>query len=128
MRAATLIALALAAPACNRAGDAAVEPSTGVASGSAVRGRLLFLKYCAICHGERADGRGPRSGFERPPADFTSPRWERPEEATRVLRSIRDGLPGTSMPSWGILGGEAVADLTAYVLSVSRGSPPVRAP
>jgi mono/diheme cytochrome c family protein len=119
----------VACPARSCTGGAAVDLSSLVASGaSPERGRELFLKYCALCHGARADGRGVRSGFERPPADFTSPRWQRPEEAARVMQAIRDGVPDSSMPSWNMLGDKAVADLAAYVLSVARVSSASRPP
>ena len=82
-------------------------------------GRPLFLRYCAICHGERGDGQGARaSAFTTPPRDFTNEAWRRSTSARRVYRAVRDGLPGTPMPAWRALGDDAVVDLTAYVLSI----------
>jgi mono/diheme cytochrome c family protein len=82
-------------------------------------GRPLFLRYCAICHGERGDGQGARaSAFTTPPRDFTNEAWRRSTSARRVFRTIRNGLPGTPMPAWRTLGDDAVTELTAYVLSI----------
>jgi mono/diheme cytochrome c family protein len=91
-----------------------------VVSASAQRdGRKLYLETCAICHGERADGQGVRaSAFATPPRDFSNEAWRRSTSPQRVYRSIRDGVPGTPMPSWRSLGDDALVDLTAYVLSV----------
>ena len=85
-----------------------------------VNGRSLFLTHCALCHGERADGRGTRrEGFAQPPRDFTDDMWRRGTSARRVYFAIREGVHGTPMPSWKVLPEEAVWDLVAYVLSVA---------
>jgi mono/diheme cytochrome c family protein len=81
----------------------------------------VFLRNCALCHGDRGDGRGARlSGFSTPPRDFTNPAWQRSTSAQRVFRHIRDGLPGTAMPGWRVLGDDGLVDVTAYVLSLRR--------
>jgi mono/diheme cytochrome c family protein len=85
------------------------------------RGRELFLKHCALCHGERADGRGlRREGLTGLPVDFTSSAWATTATPARVFGVITDGKPGTSMPSWAPLDAGDRLDLTAYVLSVAR--------
>jgi mono/diheme cytochrome c family protein len=45
----------------------------------------------------------------------------RPEQ---VFRAIRDGIPGTAMPAWRMLGDDALADLTAYVMTLGAPGPP----
>ena len=43
-----------------------------VTVGSVERGRILYLAYCAGCHGEHGDGRGPSKPYlNPPPMDFT---------------------------------------------------------
>lgn len=85
------------------------------------RGRADFVKYCALCHGEAADGHGSRHlAFVRPPRDFTDPSWRGSVTPADVFAKIRDGVPGTAMPAWRTLGEETLWDLTAYVLSVGR--------
>jgi mono/diheme cytochrome c family protein len=93
-----------------------------VASAAAQRaGRTLFLQSCAICHGERGDGQGARaSAFATPPRDFTNEAWQRSTSPRRIYRAIRDGLPGTPMPAWRMLGDDALVNLTAYVVSLRR--------
>jgi mono/diheme cytochrome c family protein len=83
------------------------------------RGRALFVARCALCHGERGDGRGIRSsGFAKPPADFTDPTRKDRARPRRVFFVIREGLRGTPMPAWRSLGEDETWDLTAYVLSL----------
>jgi high-affinity iron transporter len=81
-------------------------------------GRALFVAYCALCHGERGDGHGPRTaGFAKPPANFTDPAWRRGATPRRVFFAIREGVRGTPMPSWKWLSESEAWDLVAYVLS-----------
>lgn len=84
------------------------------------RGRELYDEHCALCHGVRGDGRGPRRGsLSRAPADFRSPLWRARAGREQVQRAIRDGIPGSDMPAWRDLGEPAIADLTDYVLSLA---------
>ena len=89
------------------------------------RGRALFLDHCALCHGERANGRGPRrEAFDRPPADFTDPGWRQRTSERRAFYLISEGVRGTAMPSWRPSLDEAeVWDLVAYLRSVAEAGP-----
>lgn len=69
---------------------------------SVERGRELFRKSCAMCHGEGADGKGPSAlGLDPPPANF--------QDGARLARygddylfwRITTGKPGTAMPAFG---------------------------
>jgi mono/diheme cytochrome c family protein len=85
------------------------------------RGAALFRAHCALCHGERGDGRGVRrEGLTAPPRDFTSPGWRRSTSPRRVFFAIREGLAGTPMASWKALSEQDAWDMTAYVLSLGR--------
>jgi mono/diheme cytochrome c family protein len=127
-----IAALSLALSACRgrdgglpeRYGDAAV-PEAALASVEARnRGRALFLEHCALCHGERADGRGVRrEGLTSPPRDFTDPAWRLRTSPRRVFFTIREGVRGTAMPGWAALGDSEVWDLVAYLRSVSGNRP-----
>jgi mono/diheme cytochrome c family protein len=89
------------------------------------RGRVFFAANCALCHGERGDGRGRRSaGFAKAPANFTDPAWKARTSPRRVFFAIREGLRGTPMPSWRWLGEDETWDLVAYVLSLGPPSTP----
>jgi mono/diheme cytochrome c family protein len=113
---------ALALTCCSRPSDLPADLDARVGSAAARRnGAALYQADCALCHGERGDGRGLRlSSFSTPPRDFTNAAWRRSTSPARVFRAIRDGLPGTAMPGWRYLGDERLADLTAYVLSLGR--------
>lgn len=83
------------------------------------RGRQLFAKHCALCHGERGDGHGERQAWlSTPPRDLTDPSWQRRTSALRIFVTIREGVPGTAMPSWAALGTDETWDLVAYVRSL----------
>ena len=84
------------------------------------RGRALFLEHCVLCHGERADGNGPRrQNFDRPPRDFTSRSWRQGATPSGVFQAIRQGVDRSPMPSWSSLPDDQLWALTAYVLSVA---------
>lgn len=96
-------------------------PESRLASASARSdGRRLFVQHCSLCHGERGDGRGARSLSPRA-ADFTSHTWRAGVSPAWVFYRIREGVPGTAMPSWRVLPEDDCWDLTAYVLSVGGG-------
>jgi high-affinity iron transporter len=83
------------------------------------RGEQQFAEHCAICHGARGDGHGMRSQFLDPrPPDFTSQQWQVAQPEESVYNAIRDGVHGTAMPSWRILGERQIRDLTAFVKSL----------
>ena len=85
------------------------------------RGHKLFLERCALCHGERGDGHGPRTeGLTRMPRDFTNAEWRRSTSPRRVFFAIREGLSGTPMPEWKSLSEQDAWDMTAYVLSLGE--------
>jgi mono/diheme cytochrome c family protein len=99
-------------------------PGASLASPEArTRGRGLFLEHCAICHGERANGRGRRSNLSVKAADFTDPRWRGRMSPRRVFFSVREGVGGTPMPAWRFFTTDQVWDLVAYVLSVAELGP-----
>lgn len=111
--------------ACNQSGvpsdyrSVAVPEATLISPEAKARGRLLFLEYCAICHGERADGRGRRRNLSVSAADFTDPRWRARVGPRRAYYVIREGIRQTPMPAWKTLSRDETWDLVAYVLSVS---------
>lgn len=99
-----------------------VVPSTWLTSSEArTRGAALFRESCALCHGERGDGRGARrEGLTTQPRDFTSPDWRASTTPRRVFFAIREGLHGTAMPSWKTLSERDAWALTAHVLSIGE--------
>lgn len=67
------------------------------------QGRAFFELNCAICHGTEADGLGIRAEVmqDAKPRMLTNLDWLETRDDLRLLRSIKYGVPGTSMTPWG---------------------------
>lgn len=104
------------------AGDAVSPPPSLVTSAEAVaRGRKLYEANCAVCHGAGGRGGGPRARIlDTKPQDLTEPSWHHEHTAHDLYRTIREGTPGTDMPSWKALEEHQIWDLVAYVRSLER--------
>ncbi|MEX2305277.1 MAG: c-type cytochrome, partial [Waddliaceae bacterium] len=66
-------------------------------------GQRFFEANCTICHGIEADGQGFRAGtmYDAKPRMLTNLHWIDQRDDLRLLRSIKYGVPGTSMTPWG---------------------------
>jgi high-affinity iron transporter len=97
-------------------------PSSQLGSAEAQgRGRALFAKHCALCHGDTGQGNGPRrEGLTQPPRNLADPTWRESTSPRRVFFAIREGVRGTAMPAWSSLSEQETWDLTAYVLSLGE--------
>lgn len=134
MRLLTLLALLAVASssACSRGDNRLPEPYRSLAvpedqlasPEARSRGHELYLQNCAICHGENADGHGPRRGsLSTLPRDYSDPAWRKSATPRSVYATIREGVQGTAMPAWPIFTPEQTWDLVAYVLSVAEKGP-----
>jgi DMSO reductase family type II enzyme heme b subunit len=92
------------------------------AQGDANAGKAVYELRCAGCHGVKGDGKGPAAEVLLPrPRDFTSGIYkirttENKTPADRDLfRIITEGMPGTSMPGWGVLPERDRWNLVAYI-------------
>jgi len=64
-------------------------------------GEEIYKNLCARCHGEKGDGRGVTYLYLDPaPRDLTKVAFMNSKTEDRLLRSLRAGVPGTSMPPW----------------------------
>ena len=78
----------------------------------ALRGKRVFTRACAACHGGGGKGDGPAAGdLDPPPRDLTSRRYRFRSTTTGSLptpddlaRTIRHGLPGSQMPTSRLVG------------------------
>lgn len=62
----------------------------------------IFIKHCAVCHGEKGDGMSrAQTGLNPPPRDFTAARALQELSRERMIESVRLGRPGTAMVAWG---------------------------
>jgi high-affinity iron transporter len=94
-----------------------------------LEGEGLYLQRCASCHGVSGAGDGlVSSALTRVPADIGSFVWQVEKSDAQIAEAIRDGIPGTAMPSTD-LNADRLAKMVAYVrmLPVSRGDVPALA-
>ena len=87
-------------------------------SASAVKGAAETYKtLCARCHGEKGDGKGENAIYLDPaPRDLTRAEFMVSKPQARFVASIKDGVPGTSMPPWGkVLSDEQINGVLGYV-------------
>lgn len=72
------------------------------------RGRKIYLRACAPCHGIQGDGKGPAAhGFDPAPRNFRRGAYKFRTTVSGALpldsdieRTVREGVPGTEMPRW----------------------------
>src|SRR5256886_1662121 len=93
-----------------------------------VKGKVVYEKWCAGCHGETGAGDGPAAAYMLPrPRNFTGAVYkirttasgQLPTDAD-LLRAIDQGLPGSAMPGWrGRLSDAERRDVVAYIKSFS---------
>lgn len=61
----------------------------------------IYKGLCARCHGEKGDGKGVTYLYLDPaPRDLTKAAFMTSKTDERFLQSLKNGVPGTSMPPW----------------------------
>jgi DMSO reductase family type II enzyme heme b subunit len=91
------------------------------------KGKAIYDQWCSSCHGEKGDGKGPAADFVWPkPRDFTKGTYKyastgsgEPPLDSDIIRTIREGNPGTSMPAWKRFSDDEVMSLVAYLKQFS---------
>jgi mono/diheme cytochrome c family protein len=92
------------------------------------RPRGLYREHCAHCHGLSGNGAGPTAVFLDPyPRDFRRGIFKykstagplTPPTHEDLLKSVRDGNPGTAMPSFRLLDDDELESLVHYVRYLS---------
>lgn len=87
----------------------------------------LYREHCAHCHGVTGDGMGPTAAFLNPyPRDYrpgvfkfkSTERADKPTHSDLVL-VLRNGLAGSSMPSFDLLSEAKIDALVEYVKYLS---------
>jgi cytochrome c oxidase cbb3-type subunit III len=75
-----------------------MPPST---LGDANRGRMIYAKTCAVCHGDKGDGKSrAQNSLMPPPRNFTAPGLSAELTPERMLASVTYGRPETAMVSF----------------------------
>lgn len=96
-------------------------------------GERMFTIKCAACHGMRGRGNGPAAASLIPrPRDFTAgfeykstPAGQAPTDSD-LVRTIRNGLPGSAMPYWrDLLADSEISAVAGYVKTLANISPGV---
>jgi cytochrome c5 len=77
------------------------------------RGKELFARQCAVCHGETGDGAGKFAYVMNPrPRNLQQGNFKIASTEDQVptqeglIRTISRGMPGSAMPPWGHLQGQ----------------------
>jgi mono/diheme cytochrome c family protein len=78
-----------------------------------------YKALCERCHGEKGDGNGKVAWYLDPsPRDFTKTAFMNSKPRERFVKSIEEGVAGTSMPPWAkVLKHEQADALLGYVLT-----------
>ena len=104
-----------------RFGDRVVEPAT------LERGRDVYNRFCATCHGFDGKADTPQARQLDPrPRDFTHAEFKRvaspgalPTDA-ELAALITHGIPGTGMPAWPQLQGDDLDSVVQYLKTFSQ--------
>jgi len=93
------------------------------------RGKMLYDAWCAQCHGYDGKGKGYASGqYTIPqPRDFTLGTYKfrttpsgDPPIFEDIIRSTREGNPGTTMPPWSRFSDEEVDEMVEYIMEFAE--------
>ena len=115
------------ASAQQQPGEKPPNPPKAIDSARASRGKAVYERFCISCHGENGDGRGYSAQWLDPhPRDFTraifkcrsTPSGTLPVDKD-LMRTLREGLYHTNMPSWAVLGDRSMSDVIEYIKTFS---------
>lgn len=93
-------------------------------------GSRLYRRHCLHCHGLSGNGQGPTGPWVNPhPRDYRLGQFkfistaqqgvDRKPRRDDLLRTLRQGVEGTSMPSFALLTDSELDDLVSYVIHLS---------
>jgi mono/diheme cytochrome c family protein len=117
-------------PSHPKVGDVADSAGSQFDKATLEHGSRLYRRHCLHCHGLSGDGRGPTAPWVNPhPRDYRQGKFKftssAQSEGTRkprredLLRTLRQGIDGTSMPSFALLDQEELEALASYVTHLS---------
>ncbi len=102
------------------------HPELRLDEATLAKGSSLYRRYCLACHGLMGDASGPTATYIVPkPRDFRkatfkfkSTTGDRPARED-LKKTVRNGIPGSSMPSFNMLKDDEVDALASYVIHLS---------
>jgi mono/diheme cytochrome c family protein len=91
-------------------------------------GAEIYTRYCMQCHGNTGDGNGVAAAYMIPkPRDyrlgmfkFTSTTYGSKPLREDLIRTVRRGIRGTSMPSFSLLAPKDIESVVDYVLTLTH--------
>ncbi len=86
--------------------------------GDLAKGKALYEKHCAVCHGPEGKGDG-YTLLDPPPADLTSEAIQK-KSYDELWQEVHDGIPDTAMGMWKVaLSDEEITMVLEYVRSLA---------
>jgi mono/diheme cytochrome c family protein len=107
--------------AVHRHADAAKLKNPVTANATSIAaGQKLYVKQCAVCHGDTGKGDGKMGEEMIPkPADFTDDDWKHGSSDGEIFTLIRNGAKGTGMKAYSRkLTTHEIWDLVNYIRSI----------
>ena len=107
-------------------GAAPPAPADFQLNGDAERGKVVFARHCALCHGAAGDGKSKMAETLKPkPVDFTDKALTDKRSDWELYLVVRDGGPAIglakTMFAWkGLLPDQDIRDSVAYVRSLGH--------
>src|SRR3989304_1287603 len=127
----TLLLLATLSITCRWTGsssDSSMQAGGGVEKTQRValayeerQGKHLYIRYCAVCHGQEGKGDGFNAfNLDPKPRDFTDSTYMNSLSGERLIETITEGGRGVNrsplMPSWnGRLSGMEIEYIVSYI-------------
>ena len=82
------------------------------------RGQEIYLRACAMCHGESGDGKGIVV-LDRPARSFLEGGFSFGNTPEAIARTVANGIGGTPMPGFvSSLSAEEIQEVTGYVIGL----------
>lgn len=88
-------------------------------------GQTLFMANCAVCHGDKGDGKGVNAvGLDPQPTNFLDRELMSKSSPYQAFNTIKLGVQGTSMRGFNELSEQEIWDLAFYIKSLSHQKQP----